>query len=169
MGTLLSEQLQPDPLDPDAEESVSEKARVARNVLHIRGEDELKFDVNEEDWPNVELAIRLSYEGALIDGLPADKVKGRDEREITQMKDLQLYSWISEADVPPGKSILLRGWARRMKGSEVRSRWVLEDFATTVRDDVFAPAPFPVSVGGPFDTQLKLETCARVHASRHFL
>ena len=26
-----------------------------------------------------------------------------------------------------------------MKGSEVRSRCVLQDFATTVRDDVFAP------------------------------
>ena len=48
---------------------------MARNVLHIRGEDELKFDVNEEDWPNTELAIRSSYEGALIDRLPADKVK----------------------------------------------------------------------------------------------
>ena len=30
------------PLDPDARENVSETARVARNVLHIRGEDELK-------------------------------------------------------------------------------------------------------------------------------
>ena len=37
------------PLHPDAEEHVSKKARRARNVLHIRGEDELKFDVNEED------------------------------------------------------------------------------------------------------------------------
>ena len=114
------------------------KARIARNVLHICGESELKFDV----------AIRSSYEGALIDGLPADKVKAGDEREIRQMKDLQLYSWIKETDVPYDKSVLLTGWARRMKGSEVRSRCVLKDFATTVRDDVFSPTPPPLSVRG---------------------
>ena len=34
----------------------SKKARVARNVLHIGGEDELKFEVNEEAWPNADLA-----------------------------------------------------------------------------------------------------------------
>ena len=64
------------------------------------------------------------------------------------MKDLQLYSWIKETDIPPDKSILLTGWARRLKGSEVRSRCVLKDFATTVRDDVFAPTPSPLSVRG---------------------
>ena len=41
----------------------SKKARVASNVFHIRGEDELKFAVHEEDWPDAELAIRSSYEG----------------------------------------------------------------------------------------------------------
>ena len=43
------------PLEPDVEEHVTKKPRVARNVLRIRGEDELKFDVNEEDWPNADL------------------------------------------------------------------------------------------------------------------
>ena len=64
------------------------------------------------------------------------------------MKDLQLYSWVKETDIPPDKSILLTGWARRTKGSEVRSQCVLKDFATTVRDDVFAPTPSPLSVRG---------------------
>ena len=59
------------------------------------------------------------------------------------MKDLQLYSCVKEADVPPGKSILLIGKARRMRGNDVRSRCVQEDFATTVRDDVFAPTTSP--------------------------
>ena len=121
----------------DAEENVSKKARVARNVLYIRGEDEMKFVVNEEDWPNAELAIRSSYDGALIDGFPADKVKAGDDQDVTQMKDLQLCSWVREADETPGKSILLTGWASRMKGNEVRSRCVWKDFAKTVRDDVF--------------------------------
>ena len=53
-----------------------------------------------------------------------------------------------ETDTPPNKSILLTGWARRLKGGEVRSRCVLKDFATTVRDDVFAPTPSPLSVRG---------------------
>ena len=124
-GLATSHQLEP------VDENVSKKARVARNVLHIRGENSVKFDVNEEPWPNAHLAIHSSYEGALIDGLPSDKVKAGDEREIQQMKDLQLYSWVKEPDIPPDKSILLTGWARRMKGSEVRSRCVLKDF----RDD----------------------------------
>ena len=76
------------PLESASDENASKKARVARNVLHIRGESELKFDVNEEAWPNADLAIQSSDEGALIDGLPADKVKAGDEREIRQMKDL---------------------------------------------------------------------------------
>ena len=70
------------PLEPVDDENVSKKARVARNVLHVRGEDSVKFDVNEEAWPNADLAIHSSYEGALIDALPADKVKAGDEREI---------------------------------------------------------------------------------------
>ena len=107
----------------------------------------MKFDVNEEAWPNADLVIRASYEGALIDGLPADKVKAGDEREIKQMKDLQLYSWVKDTDIPPNKSILLTGWARRLKVSEVRSRCALKDFATTV-SDVFAPTPSPISVRG---------------------
>ena len=135
-------------LEPVDDENVPKKARVARNVFSIRGENRVKFDVNEEAWPNADLAIRASYEGALIDGLPADKVKAGDEREIQQMKDLQLYSWVKETDILPNKSILLTGWARRFKESEVRSRCVLKDFATTVRDDVFAPTPSPLSVRG---------------------
>ena len=35
-----------------------------------------------------------------------------------------------------------------MKENEVRSRCVLKDFATTVRDDVFSPYPSPLSVRG---------------------
>ena len=92
----------------------------------------MKFDVNEEAWPNAALVIHSCYEGALIDGLPADKVKAGDEREIKQVKDLQLYFWVKETDTLPDKSILLTGWARRMKGNEVRSRCVLKCFATAV-------------------------------------
>ena len=135
-------------LEPVDDEIVSKKVRVARHVLHIRGEDSVKFDVNEEAWPNADLVIRASYEGALIDGLPANEVKAGDEREFKQMKDLQLYSWIKETEIPPDKSILLTGRARRMKGSEVRSGRVLKDFMPTVRDDVFAPTPSPLPVRG---------------------
>ena len=62
------------------------------------------------------------------------------------MKDLQLFSLIKETEIPPDKPILLTGWARRVKGSEERTRCVLKDFATTVRDDVLAPNPSPLSV-----------------------
>ena len=91
----------PHQLEPVDGENVPKKARVARNVLHIRGEDSMKFDVNEGAWPNADLVIRASYEGALIDGPPADKVKAGDEREIQHMKDLQLFSWVKETDIPP--------------------------------------------------------------------
>ena len=67
----------------------------------------IKIDVNEEAWPNADLAIRATYEGVLIDELPTDKVKAGDDREIQQIKDLQLYSWVTETDIPPNKPILL--------------------------------------------------------------
>ena len=35
-------------LEPVDDENVPEKARVARNVFSIRGENGVKFDVNEE-------------------------------------------------------------------------------------------------------------------------
>ena len=94
-------------LEPVDDDNVSKKARVARNVLHIPGGDSVQFDVNEEACQNADLVIRACCEGALIDGLPVDKVKAGDEREIQQMKDLQLYSWAKETDIPPNKSILL--------------------------------------------------------------
>ena len=74
------------------------------------------------------------------------------------MKDLQ-------TDMPPDKSILLTGWARRLKGSEVGSRCVLKDFATTVRDDVFAPTPSPLS-GSIVEWKLKtlcVLSCKQTH------
>ena len=51
------------PLEPVDDENVSKKERVARNVLQIRTEDRVKFDVNEEAWPNADLAIHSTYEG----------------------------------------------------------------------------------------------------------
>ena len=163
-------------LEPVDDENVSKKARVARNVLHFRGEDSMKVVVNEEAWPNADLVIRASYESALIDGLPANKVKAGDEREIKQMKDLQLYSWLKETDITPDKSILLTGWARRMKGSEVRSRCVLKDFATKVRDDVLAPTPSPLSVSWTIAVRSMVRSssgnrrpCVCFHASRLIL
>ena len=64
-------------LEPMDDENVSKKARVHRNVLHIRGEDRVEFDVNEEVWPNADLVIRASYEGALIDGTARPQSQGR--------------------------------------------------------------------------------------------
>ena len=83
------------PLEPEAPENVSKKARNARNVLHIRGADELKFDVNEKAWLNADLITRSDHDSALVDGLPTDKVKAGDDREITQMKDLQLLKGLT--------------------------------------------------------------------------
>ena len=141
--------------------NVPKKARVARNVFSIRGENGVKFDVNEEAWPNEDLAIRATCEGALIDGLPADKVKAGDEREIQQTKELQLYSWVKETDIPPNKSILLTGWARRLKGSEMRSRCVLKDFATIVSAWTIAVCSMVRSPSGNWRPGMCF------HASRH--
>ena len=79
------------PLVLDAEENVSKKSRVARNVLYICGEDELKFDVNEKDWPDAEREIRSSYEGAVIDRLSGNKVKTGDQRETTLLTTSYCY------------------------------------------------------------------------------
>ena len=78
-------------LEPVDDENVSKKARVARNVLHVRGEDNVKFDVNEEAWPNADLVTRASYDGASIDGVPADKVKAGDERSAAVLRRLKFF------------------------------------------------------------------------------
>ena len=101
----------------------------------------MKFYVNEEAWPTAELAIHSINDGTLIDRFPADKVKAGEERQIKQVKDLQLCFLVKETDTSPDKSILLTGWTRRMKVSEIGYGCVLKDFATTVRDDVFASIP----------------------------
>ena len=51
------------PLEPEAPENVSKKARNARNLLHIRGPDELKFDVNEKALLNANLITSLGSRG----------------------------------------------------------------------------------------------------------
>ena len=56
------------------------------------------FDVNEEPRPKADLVIYSINEGALIDGLTADKVKAGDEREIKQMKELQLAVLLGQGD-----------------------------------------------------------------------
>ena len=71
-------------------------------------------------WPGADLALRSSYEAALIEGLPAEKVKAGDESDIPQMRNIQLYAWMKTENVPPGRPDGL-DWARRMKGSEVSS------------------------------------------------
>ena len=118
-------------LEPVDDENVPKKARVARNVFSIRGKNGVKFDVNEEAWPNADLAIRGTYEGTLIDGLPADKVKAGDEREIVQMKDLQLYSWVKETDIPPNKI----DSAHRLGSTIEGERSEIEMCAEGFRDD----------------------------------
>ena len=62
------------------------------------------------------------------------------------MKDLRQYSRVKEADVPPAKTILLTGviLTDERKRSEI-AMYLEKDFATTVREDVFAPTPSPVS------------------------
>ena len=63
-------------LEPVDDENGSKKARVARNVLHVRGEDSVKFDVNEKAWPNADLVIRLKLRRCL-DRRTARRTKSR--------------------------------------------------------------------------------------------
>ena len=56
---------------------------MARNALHIRGEDSVKFDVNEKACPNADLVIRVSYEGA------SDKVKASPDKSICSQVGLE--------------------------------------------------------------------------------
>ena len=61
------------------------------------------------------------------------------------MKDLRQYSRVKDADVPAAKTILLTGviLTDEIKRSEI-AVFLEKDFAT-VREDVFAPTPSPVS------------------------
>ena len=62
------------------------------------------------------------------------------------MKDLHQNSLVKDADVPAAKTILLTGviLTDERKRSEIVV-FLEKDFAMTVREDVFAPTPSPVS------------------------
>ena len=83
---------------------------------------------------------------AFIDGLPARAVREGDAREVKQMEELQLYKWTRVDDLPQDAKLIKTGWVRRWKGTTVRSRLVLKDFALTIRDDLYAPTPQPMSI-----------------------
>ena len=109
-------------------------------MLQILGESE-----NEEAWPNADLAIRSSSDGALIVGLPADKVKAGDEREKADERSAAVL--LDQEDKRSPRKIDSAHWlGTTKKGSEVRSRCVLKNFATTVRNDVFSSTRSPLSV-----------------------
>ena len=55
------------------------------------------------------------------------------------MKDVVFC--VKDVNVSLGTLMSLIGWARRTIGNEVRSQCVFMDFATTLRDEVFAPTP----------------------------
>ena len=135
-------------------------------LLHLRTALRPYFSLGA----GVFLASRnMAFSSAVLPNrAPANKVKAGDEREITQ-----LHSW-TEEDVPPGKSILLTSWARRMKGSEIEmcpqgfcdesERWcTCTDAISSVGEEtsvVLILERFPCGNWRP---------CVRVHASRHFL
>ena len=101
-------------LEPVDDENVSKKARVARNVLHIRGEDSMKFDVNEKAWPNADLVFRATCEGAFIDSLPAEKVRNPCTR-----KNLQKHKEREEKLPQPDQLIKICTVAGFLKAVEV--------------------------------------------------
>jgi len=77
----------------------------------------------------------------LIDGLPRDLVEAGDALEMKNMEELAVVEWIREEHIPEDANVITTGWARRLKGSVVRSRCVLRDYAVSKRDDVFSPTP----------------------------
>ena len=111
-------------------------------VLAISVDEEKPFTAEKPEPP----AEGAFDDGKKIDGLPAALVQAGDEKELDNMSKLGVFEWIREEDIPQGEHLIGTSWARKMKGAEVRSRCVLQDFATCKRDDVFAPTPCPTAV-----------------------
>ena len=75
------------------------------------------------------------------EGLDPEKVKAGKLVEIASLDHFHVYKWVRESSVPAGEPILTCVWVLREKGDGVRARLCLRDYATTWRDDVYAPTP----------------------------
>lgn len=133
----------------DVDETAEGKRRRVASIceiLNIEKEEEQPY-VNERAEPVVPEGAIEDDCVPLVDGLPADLVKAGDEKGLTNMSELAVFEWIEEKGRAEGRKKLVEtGWARKMKGAEVRSRCVLRDYAVSKRDDVFAPTPCPTAV-----------------------
>ena len=107
-----------------------------------RADDEGMIMVVSRAWVNED-----PYPIELIRGLPAELVRKGQDREMNDLIKMEVFKWIREETVPEGSEILDCGWAMRLKSPiEVRARVVLKDFATTKRDDLYAPTPTSTTI-----------------------
>ena len=66
---------------------------------------------------------------------------------MKDLDDMNVLEWVEESTVRKDAQILDCGWAMKMKSpSEVRARVVLEDYAVTKLDELYAPTPTSMTV-----------------------
>ena len=70
-------------------------------------------------------------------------VRKGDDREVAKLRGREVYDYAPREEAGHGKLIRTR-WVRTMKGQEVRSRFVAQEFAHgDPRDGLFASPPPP--------------------------
>lgn len=96
--------------------------------------DELHFD--HGPWPDYHY-----FDENTGEKLDPVEVKKGDARELEKLRSQQVYDHVPRSEAKEGKLIRTR-WVRVNKGSEVRCRFVAQEFASgDPRDDLFASTP----------------------------
>ena len=122
------------------DESPSKRQRIEHTVNHVTGDSELEnLETNEEE-------SYIECDGTYWDEddgeqLETSQVKAGIEREVKQMRELDVAEERRRDEVPEGVRIWSGRWCHRKKAGGVRSRNVVRQYRTEWSEDAFCGTP----------------------------
>ena len=123
------------------DESPNKKQRVEHTVSHVTGDSEVeKLATNEE------METYIECDGTYWDEddgeqLEPSQVQAGIEREVKQMRELDVAEVRRRDEVPEGVRVWSGRWCHRKKAGGVRSRYVVRQYRTEWSKDAFCGTP----------------------------
>ena len=128
------------------DESPNKKQRVEHTVSHVTGDSEV-----EDLATNEEMETYIECDGTYWDEdggeqLEPSQVQAGIEREVKQMRDLDVAEVRRCDEVPEGVRVWSGRWCHRKKAGGVRSRYVVRQYRTEWSEDAFCGTPGWVAI-----------------------
>ena len=123
------------------DESPNKKQRVEHTVSHVTGDSEV-----EDLATNEEMETYIECDGTCWDEddgeqLEPSQVQAGIEREVKQMRELDVAEVRRRDEVPEGVRVWSGRWCHRKKAGGVRSRYVVRQYRTEWSEDAFCGTP----------------------------